>query len=191
MAVKDWNGFRHTSNDSLTLYQGGDMSRVGGTFAVSGTLYAAPYVGPGGLLNAIRVGIASPSSGHFARVAIYTTDGTANCYPTTLVSDVGCVTAQSAGLASIMAPITLNDNTLYWRVIWISGLNAWVPCTTRVGRYPVFGHEIADGASDGGITAPYTGDIVNGAFPATFPTSGRVAHATDTPTFYLSYSGAV
>jgi hypothetical protein len=192
MAVKDWNGFRHTDNASVALSFGAEVNRTPAVTGNSGTLYASPYYGPGGLLSAVRVGLVTPAADMFARCALYTTDGTANLYPASLVSDIGCISCVNATSNTLATTITLDNDRLYWRVVWVSGLGAFaLNGTGATGRIPVFGHEAGVGAAHGGITVPHTGNLLTGAFPATFPHSGRTITSANLPTFYLSYSGAV
>jgi hypothetical protein len=192
MAVKDINGFRHTQNASIALYYGGELSRASATLGSSGTFYASPYIGPGGLLSNALVGIYAPAATHFARLALYSTDSTANLYPSTLLVDVGCITGAVATSCTVALPFTLDADRLYWRVLWVSGNGAWQQAGASTKRMTVFGYDANMGTAPVNITVPYTGDILAG-FPATFPHSGRALQGLPTanvPTFFLSYSGA-
>jgi hypothetical protein len=192
MAVKDWQGFRHTENASIALWYGSDLANPVTTNGSSGTLYASADIGPGGQLASALIGIFGgiPASGMYARMALYRTDGTANLYPATLVTDIGCVTAASMGFNRIVTSAAIAADTLYWRVVWTSGVGAFALAGTGGDGQAVFGHAFGIDESHGGLTAPYTGDLVNSGFPSTFPSSGRSIGSTNRPTFYLSYSGA-
>lgn len=194
MAVRDISGFRHSNTGSTQLYYGGGpLDPIANAAGNSGTLYAVPYIAPGGTLSrsaAFIVTNAATTSGHYIRAALYTAGTAPNQYPSTLAFDCGSLSASSAGVAINSLAHTLASDTLYWLTIWTTGAgDFFFRSAPASAKWAVFGATYNFDGAYGGVTVPYTGNLPVNGFPTTFPTSGNsILGPTAMPTIYLAYS---
>ena len=138
--------------------------------AAAGTISTHPFLsGKGGRVDRLAIEVTTAAgAGGVIRFGIYTTDGTQNLYPRTLVVDSGEFSTTTTGIKSATIDIVLEQNKVYHLVINAGTSAPSVRAFVAANQQNLFGSP-ADGGGTPAILMRLSGSRTYAALSATFP----------------------
>lgn len=174
------------SNGGLTIWYTGAVNQAAlstTTFAAN-TIYAAPVILPGGVLDTIAFETTATGAGSTTRVGIYANTSENVLYPSSLIVDGGSIdTHTAAGVKSTAINVALSPG-LYWFVMVQTATLPTMRYMLSASCNHIIGLPPTMGAS---LNPTITVAFAYAALPASFP-AGAATNTVIRPLIAVHYS---